>query len=53
MKDNRYKTSNHRFIVEPSKELKECFNLRARDRSKEIVSNFGMKLKPSTTLRRV
>ena len=39
--------ANARYITEPSKELREWFNLRARDKSKEIVPSFGLRMKPS------
>ena len=43
----KHTVENMGLITEPGKELKEWFNLRARDKSKEIVPSFGLRLKPS------
>ena len=55
MKNKRIRKSieNHGVIVEPGKEQRAAFALRPRDKSKEIVPSFGLKLKNKLTLNRV
>lgn len=44
---------NHGVIVEPGLEQKEAFKLRPRDKSREIVPTFGLKIKPKLALNRI
>ena len=41
------------YITEPGQEIMEWYNLRPRDKSKEIGPNFGLSTKPKNSLERV